>query len=395
MSTSTELTPPAPPAPPTPPASPAPRSSGTNAAALLLVGVILGGLAGGAAATVIVSRAPGDLVAISPEPSTVPTAPPLTVPAGSDTIVDVVRDLLPAVVTVVNRTSNGQPQSSGSGFVIDAQQGYVATNNHVVENVRGGGAGASFDVILSDNRTVKATLVGRDPQTDIAVLKITVAGLVAAPLADSDKAPVGATVIAIGSPLGEFQNTVTEGVISAKGRRVQESVSVVLEDLVQTDAAINPGNSGGPLIWVAARQVVGMNTLVQLDPNTDTQAAGLGFAISSNTIREIANELIRSGQIVRGFIGITYQALTPRQAAALGLAAPAGITVTALVRGSPAETAGLRVGDIITKMNDQQIDQQHPLNSLMVRTRPGDRVRFTLIRDSQTQVVEVVLGRQS
>ena len=376
------------------PTPPAPRPTGPNGAALLLVGVILGGLAGGAAATVIEGRAPGDLVALSPAPTAIPSSAPINVTTGSDTIVDVVRDLLPAVVTVVNRTANGQPQSSGSGFVIDAQQGYVATNNHVVENVRGGGAGSSFDVIFSDNRTVKATLVGRDPQTDIAVLKVPAQGLTAAPLADSDKAPVGATVIAIGSPLGEFQNTVTVGVISAKGRRVQETTNVVLEDLVQTDAAINPGNSGGPLIWVSAKQVVGMNTLVQLDPNTDTQAAGLGFAISSNTIREIANELIKSGQIVRGFIGVTYQALTPRQAVALGLAAPAGITVTAVVRGSPADTAGLRVGDIITKMNDQQIDQQHPLNSLMVKTRPGDRVRLTLIRDSATQVVEVVLGRQ-
>src|SRR5882672_6487277 len=284
------------------PDAPAPRPTGPNAAALLLVGVILGGLAGGAAATVIEGRAPGDLVALSPAP-----------------------------------TAIGQPQSSGSGFVIDAQQGYVATNNHVVENVRGGGAGSSFDVIFSDNRTVKATLVGRDPQTDIAVLKVPAQGLTAAPLADSDKAPVGATVIAIGSPLGEFQNTVTVGVISAKGRRVQETTNVVLEDLVQTDAAINPGNSGGPLIWVSAKQVVGMNTLVQLDPTTDTQAQGLGFAISSNTIRDISNELIKNGQITRGFIGISYTPLTPRQAIAAGLAAPAGITVTAVVRGSPAD----------------------------------------------------------
>jgi 2-alkenal reductase len=298
------------------------------------------------------------------------------------------------VVTVVNRAANGQAQSSGSGFVIDAQQGYVATNNHVVENVRGTGTGSAFDVIFSDNRTVKATLVGRDPQTDIAVLKVPAQGLVAAPLADSDRAPVGATVIAIGSPLGEFQNTVTQGVISAKGRRVQETSQVVLEDLVQTDAAINPGNSGGPLIWIAARQVVGMNTLVQLDPTTDTQAQGLGFAISSNTIRDISNELIKNGQITRGFIGISYTPLTPRQAIAAGLNTPAGITVSAVVRGSPAEVAGIRVGDIITKMNDQLIDQTHPLNALMVKTRPGDKVRLTLIRDGQTQVVEVTLGRQ-
>ncbi|HUQ41231.1 MAG TPA: trypsin-like peptidase domain-containing protein, partial [Candidatus Limnocylindrales bacterium] len=237
-------------------------------------------------------------------------------------------------------------------------------------------------------------LVGRDPQTDVAVLKVPADRLVAATLADSEKAPVGATVVAIGSPLGEFQNTVTQGVISAKGRRVSESASVFLEDMIQTDAAINPGNSGGPLIWVAAKQVVGMNTLVQVDPNTDTIAPGLGFAISSNTVREIANDLIKNGQIVRGFIGISYTPVTPRQAATLGLSAPAGITVSQVVPGSPAEGSGLRVGDIITKVNDQDIDQQHPLNSIMLKSRPGDRARLTLIRNGQTQVVEVTLGRQ-
>ncbi len=380
-----------PPQPPAPP--PQPRSSGSSGAALLLVGVILGGLAGGAAATVIGGRAPGDLVAISPAPTSLPSTAPVSIPAGSDTIVDAVRQLLPAVVTVVNKSANGQAQSSGSGFVIDAQQGYVATNNHVVENGRGG-VGASFDVIFFDNRTVKATLVGRDVQTDIAVLKVPAQGLVSAALADSEQAPVGATVVAIGSPLGEFQNTVTQGVVSAKGRRVQESTNVILEDLIQTDAAINPGNSGGPLIWVAAKQVVGMNTLVQVDPNTDTIAPGLGFAISSNTVREIANELIKSGSISRGFIGITYTPVSPRQAASLGLSAPAGITVTGVQRGSPGDLAGIRVADIITKINDQQIDQQHPLNSLMLKLRAGDKARLTLIRDTQTQTVEVTLGRQ-
>jgi len=202
-------------------------------------------------------------------------------------------------------------------------------------------------------------------------------------------------VIAIGSPLGEFQNTVTEGVISAKGRRVQETSNVILEDLIQTDAAINPGNSGGPLIWIAAKQVVGMNTLVQLDPNTEQIAQGLGFAVSSNTIRDIANELIKNGQVVRGFIGITYVPLTPRQAISLGLQAAAGITVSAVVSGSPAAQAGIRAGDIITKVGDQQIDQDHPLSSIMAKSRPGDRVKLSIIRDGQTQVVEVTLGRQS
>jgi 2-alkenal reductase len=379
--------------PPAPPPPVPPRQTSAGGAALLLVGVILGGIAGGAVATVIDARAPGDLVAISPAPTSLPSAAPVSAPAGSDTIVDAVRELLPAVVTVVNKAASGQAQSSGSGFVIDAQQGYIATNNHVVENGRGG-VGASFDVIFSDNRTVKATLVGRDVQTDIAVLKVPAQGLVAAALADSEKAPVGATVVAIGSPLGEFQNTVTSGVVSAKGRRVQESTNVILEDLIQTDAAINPGNSGGPLIWVAAKQVVGMNTLVQVDPTTDTIAPGLGFAISSNTIREIANELIKNGAISRGFIGITYTPVSPRQASSLGLNAPAGITVSGVQRGSPGDLAGIHVGDIITKINDQQIDQQHPLNSLMLRLRTGDKARLTLIRDGQTQTVEVTLGRQ-
>lgn len=370
-----------------------PRSSSGSAAALLLAGVILGGLAGGAVATVIEGRAPTDLASASSAPTTLPSSSPVVVPAGSDTTVDVVKELLPAVVTVVNRAQNGQAQSSGSGFVIDAGQGFVVTNNHVVENARGTGTGASFDVIFSDNRTVKATLVGRDPATDIAVLRVPAQGLTAAPLANSDTAPVGAHVIAIGSPLGEYQNTVTEGVISAKGRRVQESADVFLEDLLQTDAAINPGNSGGPLIWIAAKQVVGMNTLVEVNPNTDTIAQGLGFAVSSNTIRDIANELIKNGQVVRGFIGISYVPLTPRQAISLGLPAAAGITVDSVVAGSPAASAGIKQGDVITKVNDQQIDQEHPLTSIMAKTRPGDKVTLTVIRGGQTQTIQVTLGR--
>ncbi|HEV8228477.1 MAG TPA: trypsin-like peptidase domain-containing protein [Candidatus Limnocylindria bacterium] len=369
--------------------NPAPRSGVSNGAALLLAGVLLGGLAGGAAATIVSGRAPLDVVA-TPAPSALPTAVPVQVPPGADPFVAVVNELLPSVVTVVNRTPAGQAQSSGSGFLIDAR-GYVVTNNHVVENVRGAGAGASFDVIFSDNRTVKASLVGRDPDTDIAVLQIPGSGLRAVQLANSDDVPVGATVIAIGSPLGEFQNTVTTGVVSGKGRRVQESQSVFLDDLIQTDAAINPGNSGGPLIWAATRQVIGMNTLIA-DP---TQAQGLGFAISSNTIRTVADELIRSGKIERGFIGIQYAPLTPRAAVSLGLPPAAGIQISAVVPGSPAAQAGLRAGDVVTKLNDQQIDQEHPLQSLMVKFRPGDKIKLTIVRGTATSTVDITLGRAS
>jgi 2-alkenal reductase len=378
------------PAPPAPLVA-TPRSTGPSGAALLLIGVILGGVAGGATATLLDGRTANDLVA-SPSPTSSQTAlatnAPVVVPAGADPIVDVVKEMLPAVVTVVNRAASGQQQSSGSGFVIDAQGGYIVTNNHVVENVNSPGAGASFDVIFSDNRTVQATLVGRDPFTDIAVLRVPTSGLKAAALADSDSVSVGATVIAIGSPLGEFQNTVTAGVVSGKGRRVQESAGVFLEDLIQTDAAINPGNSGGPLIWAAVRKVIGMNTLIA-DPN---QAQGIGFAVSSNTIRQIADEIIAKGKVERAFLGVSADPLTPRQAVALGLPPTTGAIVTGINPGTPAAQVGIRVGDVITKVNDQAIDQQHPLQSVMVKFRPGDKVRLTIIRGGTTMTVDVTLG---
>ncbi len=376
-------------APPTarlPAPLPAPRSTGPSGAAWLLVGVIVGGVAGGATATLLDGRPPAEQVP-TPVPTALASSAPVTVPAGADPIVDVVNELLPAVVTVVNRTATGAQQASGSGFVIDAR-GYVVTNNHVIENVRGGGAGASFDVIFSDNRKLTATLVGRDPDTDIAVLQISPSGLKVAQLANSEDVPVGATVVAIGSPLGEFQNTVTTGVVSGKGRRVQVSARVTLDDLLQTDAAINPGNSGGPLIWAAARRVIGMNTLVA-DPS---QAQGIGFAVSANTIRAVTDELIRNGKIERAYIGISYSPLPPRAAVALGLPATAAIQITSVEVGTPAAQAGLRVGDVITKVNNQQIDQQHPLQLELMKYRAGDRVRLAIVRGTQSMTIELTLG---
>jgi serine protease Do len=349
-------------------------------------------VAGSAAASCLAPQ-----VAQSPSPSAdgsavLPSAPTVSVVpgTGNDQVVVVVRELLPSVVTVINKLESGQPQSSGSGFVIDATRGYVVTNNHVVENVRDAGSGASFDVVFSDDRKVEAKLVGRDPQTDIAVLQVPAQDLRAAALGNSDQVPVGSTVVAIGSPLGEFQNTVTAGIVSAKGRRVAETATIFLEDLVQTDAAINQGNSGGPLIWVATRQVIGMNTLVA----RTSGAEGLGFAVSSNTIRQIADELIRTGRVVRGFIGIQYAQLTRQVAVQLGLpAGTQGILVTGVVAGSPAQQAGLRINDVITKVNEQALDPDHPLQSLMVRFRPGDKVTLTLIRDGQQRTADVTLGQ--
>ena len=369
-----------------------PRRGGPGTAVVLIVGILIGAI-GSAAGGYVATRG-----LASPEPAVapLPTARPVSVIPGlaSDVVVDVVNQLLPSVVTVVNRLPNGTAQSSGSGFVIDAGRGYVVTNNHVVENVRDTDPGASFDVIFSDNRVIKgAKLIGRDDRTDIAVLQVPATdGLKAATLANSDDVPVGSTVVAIGSALGELQNTVTTGIVSAKGRRVPETDTVVLEDLIQTDAAINEGNSGGPLIWAATKEVVGMNTLV----NRQAGSEGLGFSISSNTIRDISNELIKSGKIERGALGIGYNLLSSRAAAVLGLPAQTqGIIILQILSGSAAAQAGLRVNDVVTKINDQQIDGTHPISSILLHTRPGDKVKLTIIRDGKQQTVDITLGRQS
>ena len=276
-------------------AAPTPRRRRRGGIALVLLAAIVVGTSGGAVAGYAVSRAaavpPAGPAAAAVQQVRAVTTSPTAPTAKADGVVGVVEAVGPAVVTVVNYLPNGQAQSSGSGIVIDAVRGYIVTNNHVVENVRDTRAGASFDVVTSDARTIHARLIGRDPQTDIAVLQVSDTHLVAATLADSTAIPVGAAVVAIGSALGTFQNTVTTGVLSGKGREIPESRTVVLKDLLQTDAAINQGNSGGPLIWAATNQVVGMNTLV----DRQNGAEGLGFAVSSNTIRVTAAQLIARG----------------------------------------------------------------------------------------------------
>jgi S1-C subfamily serine protease len=385
---------------PAPEAPPPPPRRGLSVAAIAVMALVVGAIGGGAAGGYVAATRPapsGEATATATTstavPGPLPTAPPVTSSGGAGDVVAVVNELLPTVVTVINRLPNGTAQSSGSGFVIDATNGYVVTNNHVVEDVRDTNPGASFDVIFADNRVVKdAKLIGRDDKTDVAILQVPAQNLKAAVLANSDDAPVGTTVVAIGSALGELQNTVTTGIVSAKGRRVPETDTVTLEDLIQTDAAINEGNSGGPLIWAATKQVIGMNTLV----NRQAGAEGLGFSIASNTVRDIANELITNGKIDRGAIGIAYTLLSPRLAATLSLPAQTqGIIVTQIIAGSGAAQAGLKVNDVITKINDQQIDGTHPISSILLHTRPGDKVKLTIIRDGKQQTVDLTLGRQS
>jgi 2-alkenal reductase len=360
--------------------------------ALFLAGAIVGGVAGGAVATVVANGPRGELAL--PGATQTPALPAATAapvasaaaPAGTVDVVDVARELAPSVVTVVTTLQGGQ--GTGSGFIVDAQRGYVLTNHHVVAG------GRTFEVIFANDRKVTARLIGSDAQTDVAVLDVGAQSLKPLVLGNSDDAPIGGTVIAIGSALGDFRNSVTVGVLSGKGRRLQSETdpNLFLEDLIQTDAAISPGNSGGPLILAASRQVIGMNTLVIRVRGSE----GLGFAVSSNTVRQIADELIRSGKVERGFIGISYQVLSTRQATTLGLPANAsGVRVSEVVPGSAAASAGIRAGDVVLKVNGQAIDLEHPLPTIMLRYRPGDRVRLSVFRDGKEQQVEITLGRPS
>jgi 2-alkenal reductase len=319
----------------------------------------------------------------------------------SSVVVDAAKELLPAVVTVVNKLPNGQAFGSGSGVVIDTQRGFILTNSHVVQAPNSLSPSKNFEVILSDGTKLAATPVGNDPETDVAVLRANGSLPKQAVLGDSSAVPLGAEVVAIGSPgipdlavggqLPVLQNTVTAGVVSATGRRLQSATdpSVFLEDLIQTDAAINPGNSGGPLVWASTKQVIGLNTLVVRGQGEE----GLGFAISSNTARKIADDLIANGKVERGFIGIQYVVNNPQYDSYYDLGTSEGVIVTAVQSGTPAASAGLRARDVILKVNGQQIDEAHPLKSVLLGSRPGDRVTLTIVRDGKQQDIQITLGQ--
>jgi len=269
---------------------------------MFLAGSIVGGVAGAAGAN-LAARPITTPVAATAVPVTATVAPAPAAADDGSALVAAVRDVLPAVVTVVNRGTTGSEVGSGSGVIIDRDLGYVVTNSHVVEQTRSTEPARFVDVILSDGTRRGATIVGNDPAHDVAVLKVEGALSAQATLGDSAQVPLGAQVVAIGSPgisgrrgtaPALLQNSVTSGIVSAKGREMPRADlrnGVALTDLIQTDAAINPGNSGGPLVWVATKQVIGLNTLVVRGQGEE----GLGFAISSATVKDIAQQLIARG----------------------------------------------------------------------------------------------------
>ncbi len=325
------------------------------------------------------------------------TPPPATDPAVANAVAqtntvnvdinsaveDAVTRVSPAVVTVINDLGGGQ-KASGSGVFFSAD-GYLITNNHVVDGNQ------SLQVIYQDGTTVDARLIGTDPYADVAVLKV--AGDIPgyAEFGNSDALNQGETVIAIGSPLGEFRNTVTVGVVSATGRSIDTAANFQMQDLIQTDAAINHGNSGGPLVNLAG-QIVGINTLVLRSSGSSAdQAEGLGFAIASNVVRATAGQLIENGYVSHPYLGISWDSVTPAIANQYNLDAQWGVYVTDVSADSPAAAAGLQKGDIITAVSGVVLDGTHAFINTLWSHAVGESVSLSIVRNGQPQTLTATL----
>jgi len=311
-----------------------------------------------------------------------------------DTVItDVVQNIEPAVVTVVGTIPGSQTffgktadsQVSGSGFIV-SQDGYIITNNHVIEDA------ISLYVILSDGTELDADLISRDIYADLAVLKVDGTMPAVAPLGDSEDLKPGETVIAIGSPLGTFRNSVTVGVVSATGRTLDTGEGYNMENLIQTDAAINSGNSGGPLVNLAG-EVIGVNTLVLRGSSSGSASAeGLGFAIPSDTVELISQQIIEKGYFARPYLGVGIQNVTSSIARRYNLAVEWGGYVTEVAAGSPAADAGLRVNDIITRIGDIEITEENTYLNALFAYRSGDTVELEFDRNGQKLTATVLLA---
>jgi 2-alkenal reductase len=378
----------------------------------LIGGAVLGAIAGAGTSLYLIQRnnanrpitvvqqpaptsRPQQTQAVLPTAPVLPTSKPDTNQTTSNpandpymAVPDVVAKVAPAVVTVINRLSandvmGGTGIGSGSGAII-SPDGYIVTNHHVIEG------SDSLEVIFSDGTKRSATLVGDDPLMDLALVKIE--GTVPAylPIGDSDTLRQGETVIAIGSPLGEFKNSVTVGVVSALNRNLGEGVP---EGLIQTDAAINRGNSGGPLLNMRG-EIIGINTLVVRGDSNAASAEGLGFSIPSNIMRRVSEQLIATGQVLYPFLGITYGMINADIAKQYQLSVQQGAYVTSVIDGGPVGKVGMQAGDIITNFEGIKLGQQASLRGVLLQYKPGDVVKLIVLRDNQPLEFTVTLGER-
>jgi len=380
---------------------------------LLAVGVVIG---------IVVASDMGWLPTGSAEPDSMPngivrpitTAPQLPMAGGNTkNFVEIAKMVKPAVVNIAasrSGKSGDGPQSSpfddpffrrffgdeffkrdqphrerkergqGSGVIVDPN-GLIITNNHVVNKAD------EIRVFLSDKREFKGKLIGTDTKTDIAVVKIEATGLSTIPLANSDQLEVGEFVLAVGSPFGLTQS-VTMGIVSAVGRA---SMGIAeYEDFIQTDAAINPGNSGGALVNVRG-ELVGINTAIFSQSGGNM---GIGFAVPSNLARSIMDQLVKGGKVVRGWLGVAIQELTPELATQFGLSDTKGVLVSDVMDDSPAKKAGFERADVITEYDGKPMDSPTHLRNAVAQTPIGRKVSIKLIRDKKTKTIDVTIVEQ-
>ena len=271
--------------------------------------------------------------------------------------------------------------SAGSGVIIDADNGYILTNHHVVDGAD------TIQISLINDQSLDAEIVGSDPATDIAVIKVDPDGLVDIPIGDSDSLEVGDFVIAIGNPFG-LGNTVTSGIVSALGRTGISRNGY--EDFIQTDASINPGNSGGALVNMRG-ELVGINSAIISQSGGNV---GIGFAVPSKIARSIMRQIIDFGEVRRGLLGVSINTIDSESAKALGAEVESGALVASIEPGSAAEDAGLRVDDIIVKVNDAKIDSSRELANAIGLKASGEEVDIEFVRDGESRSVTAILGRQ-
>lgn len=293
------------------------------------------------------------------------------------------RTISPAVVKVdiVRHAKKGDPQAkgSGSGFVF-TPDGFILTNSHVVHEAE------SIDVLFTDGRKLTARLIGDDPHTDLAVIKVDGFNLKYAKLGDSSRLQVGQVVIAIGNPFG-FECSVTSGIVSALGRSIRSNSGRLIEQVIQTDAALNPGNSGGPLVN-SRGEVVGVNTAIILP------AQGICFAVPASTAQWVASQLMREGRIRRAFLGVAGQnILLPEGLMHIDrLPVEGGVHVASIDQGSPAHAGGIREGDVIIAVNGLMVKTMDDLHRFLTTDKIGERIRCILIRQFEKIVVDVIPG---
>ncbi len=266
----------------------------------------------------------------------------------------------------------------GSGVIV-TDDGYILTNNHVIKDAD------EIKIVLQDKREFKGKVIGTDPKTDLAVVKIDAKGLPALKLGDSDRLHVGEIVLAVGNPFG-LSHTITMGIVSAVGR---SKVGIAdYEDFIQTDAAINPGNSGGALVNIKG-ELIGINTAIF---STSGGYMGIGFAIPSNMAKAVMESIIKYGKVIRGWLGVTIQDLTPEIAEHFGIKEEKGSLVTDVVKGSPAEKAGFRRGDLIIEFDGKPVKDSTSLRNMVANTPPGKTVPVKIIREGKEVVLNVTLG---